>query len=334
MTQISRPDLLVIDTETSGTSVSRGHEAIQVAGIRLDGNTLIEKASFVSWVRPQNPEAANPYALAVSGATLARLAFAPKVTEVVPRLREALGLLPGQGAPSSCRQGQERQIPYGRGYHGQVTHQQGPRVVPAAGTPVLSDLVRMTGQLDGRTENRQEVENGQVLKNKQMPAPGLDHERGLPGELSGSMLGLASGGLAGGLGNNHERSCLPESENRQDDVLAFDPRPVVVVAHSLPFDRPFWDDMFRRGGVVEGFPLGSVGMCSLRWLRSVRARIDIAPTQWDARTGRTKASDKLADWAQAVGLSQPSTHDALEDVRLLAEVLRRIRARLPYEVWL
>lgn len=83
-------DLLLIDYETTGTSVLAGHEPVQLGAVRLDRETLAETASFVSLVRPLAPERADPEAMAIHGIPLERLAGAPDAAAVVRGLEAAV----------------------------------------------------------------------------------------------------------------------------------------------------------------------------------------------------------------------------------------------------
>lgn len=83
-------DLLLIDYETTGTSVLAGHEPVQVGAVRLDRETLDEKAAFASLVRPLAPERADPVAMAIHRIPMSRLVDAPLAADVVRAFELAL----------------------------------------------------------------------------------------------------------------------------------------------------------------------------------------------------------------------------------------------------
>lgn len=61
-----KPDLVFVDLETSGLD-PRVHEILEVAAIRVDAETFIERKRFVATVRPTLP--VDPQAAAVNGYT-------------------------------------------------------------------------------------------------------------------------------------------------------------------------------------------------------------------------------------------------------------------------
>lgn len=83
-------DLLLLDYETTGFSVARGAEGVQLAAIRLDGETLVEIASFSTHIRPETPHLASPQALAVHNLSLETLAKAPGSRAVLGSFEQAL----------------------------------------------------------------------------------------------------------------------------------------------------------------------------------------------------------------------------------------------------
>ena len=83
-------DLILIDTETTGRSTRSGYEAIQLAAVRLDKTTLVEKASFKSLIRPLNPGHVEPMAMKIHGIPMETLLQAPEHKEVVDGFASAL----------------------------------------------------------------------------------------------------------------------------------------------------------------------------------------------------------------------------------------------------
>src|SRR5688500_15190099 len=83
-------DLILLDYETTGTSVLRGHEPIQVGAVRLDRRTLDEVAWFSSFIRPMHPDRAEQSAFEVNGVLLHDLSAAPQPAEVVLGFEAAL----------------------------------------------------------------------------------------------------------------------------------------------------------------------------------------------------------------------------------------------------
>lgn len=83
-------DIIIIDTETTGRSTRGLYEAVQLAAIRLDGKTLVEKASFNSLIRPERPEHFEPMAMKIHGLSMDKLLKAPSHKEVAAGFTKAM----------------------------------------------------------------------------------------------------------------------------------------------------------------------------------------------------------------------------------------------------
>lgn len=92
--------LVILDYETLGLD-EQVHEPIEIGAVLLDKDSLEEKASFYSKMKPQRPEAASPFALKVHGYGLAegrdpvdvlreQFADAPEAIDVMYAFEEAM----------------------------------------------------------------------------------------------------------------------------------------------------------------------------------------------------------------------------------------------------
>lgn len=87
-------DIILIDLETTGFEAGvhdpAGQDPVQLAAIRLDGETLEETAAFVSRVRPERPENARASALEIHGLSLEELSQAPVTRDVLRGFESAM----------------------------------------------------------------------------------------------------------------------------------------------------------------------------------------------------------------------------------------------------
>ncbi len=49
----SLPPITVFDTETTGLDPSKGHRIVEIAGVRIEGGTIMEDTAFTSFVNPE-----------------------------------------------------------------------------------------------------------------------------------------------------------------------------------------------------------------------------------------------------------------------------------------
>lgn len=86
-------DLLVVDFETTGLDPNK-HDPIQIGALLLDKDTLEEKASYCSYIRPTVPERlwhfAQSYARQVNGISMDAIMDAPEQVTVLTRMCETL----------------------------------------------------------------------------------------------------------------------------------------------------------------------------------------------------------------------------------------------------
>ncbi|MBU1039242.1 3'-5' exonuclease [Patescibacteria group bacterium] len=85
-------DIIIVDFETTGFNLEKD-EAVQIGFIVLDKNNLSEKASFVSWIKPQQP--INPDMPGFKWATLSRndleeINKAPSLKEVAQQITKII----------------------------------------------------------------------------------------------------------------------------------------------------------------------------------------------------------------------------------------------------
>ena len=86
-----RQDLIVIDYETTGPSVEAGYEPLELGAVRLDGETLEERAAFESFIAPRRPDHMTEMAAEVHGLDAHHLArTAPEAGDVVKNFEQAL----------------------------------------------------------------------------------------------------------------------------------------------------------------------------------------------------------------------------------------------------
>jgi DNA helicase-2/ATP-dependent DNA helicase PcrA len=80
-------DLLVFDVESTGTDTSK-HEIIQIAGIRLDKDSLEERARFSTYVKPNHWETRDMEAMQVNKISYDLVATAPTLAEALALLEK------------------------------------------------------------------------------------------------------------------------------------------------------------------------------------------------------------------------------------------------------
>jgi DNA polymerase III epsilon subunit-like protein len=83
-------DILLLDLEMTGLDPVK-NDIIEIAGLRLDKNSLKEIARFESFVKPAHPENIDPEAMAVSQIKLAELHDKPDLATVMRQLLDTCG---------------------------------------------------------------------------------------------------------------------------------------------------------------------------------------------------------------------------------------------------
>lgn len=82
----SLPALTVFDVETTGLDPTKGHRIVEIAGVRIEGNTIITEPTFSAYV---NPERDIPWeAKQVHHIDEQTVRHAPTIMEVLPQFLE------------------------------------------------------------------------------------------------------------------------------------------------------------------------------------------------------------------------------------------------------
>lgn len=79
-------DLLLIDLEMTGLEISK-HEIIQIASVLLDKQTLEEKQSFMTYVKPKKWANRDPESMKINGIKKETLETAPSLKEALLEFR-------------------------------------------------------------------------------------------------------------------------------------------------------------------------------------------------------------------------------------------------------
>ncbi len=79
----SLPPLTVFDTETTGLDPTKGHRIIEIAAVRIEGNTILEEQTFVSYVNPER--SIPPEVRQINHIDDSMVADAPTIMEVLPK---------------------------------------------------------------------------------------------------------------------------------------------------------------------------------------------------------------------------------------------------------